>query len=126
MSFPPLVLLHIVTALGALVFGGIALTMKKGTTQHRIIGRLWVALMLTTALVSFGIKTHGHYSWIHLLSVVTLVAVSASLYAAVRGRIRAHQRGMRSMYIGLAVAGAFTLLPGRLLGDLVWQSVGLV
>lgn len=126
MAFTPLIQIHLVTAVGALVFGGIMLFMRKGTRLHKAMGRLWVVLMIVTALVSFGIQKHGHFSSIHVLSVVTLLTVTASVFAAMHGRIHAHQRGMRGAYIGLAVAGMFTLLPGRRLGDLLWHAVGLV
>ncbi len=126
MEFTPVILIHMLSAIGAIVIGGVALGMKKGTSLHRAFGRTWVVLMITAALVSFGIRTSGHFSWIHLLSVFTLLAVSASVFAAVKGRIRAHRRGMTNAYIGLLVAGAFTFLPQRLLGHLVWHAVGLI
>jgi len=126
MEFTPLIITHIATAAGALVFGGVTLALRKGTTVHRVFGRLWVALMVTTALVSFGIKSGGHFSAIHLLSAGTLAGLAASIYAVIRGNIRAHRRGMMAAYAGLAIAGVFTLLPGRRLGDLLWNAVGLV
>jgi len=126
MSFTPLILIHLVTAVGALVFGGITFATRKGTPLHKTMGRIWVVLMIVTALVSFGIQKHGHFSPIHILSVVTLVSVSASVFAAMHGRVSAHRRGMTGAYIGLALAGAFTLLPGRLLGNLLWNAVGVI
>lgn len=126
MEFTPLILVHIATAAGALLFGGITLVMRKGTHTHRLFGRLWVSLMVVTALVSFGIRVSGHFSWIHLLSVGTLIGLAASIYAVIRGNISAHRRGMVSTYIGLAIAGAFTLLPGRRLGAMLWSAVGLI
>lgn len=126
MEFTPLILTHIVTAVGALVFGGITLGLRKGTPTHRLFGRLWVVLMVATALVSFGIRSSGHFSWIHLLSVGTLIGLGASIYAVIRGNINAHRRGMVSTYTSLAIAGAFTLIPGRRLGDLLWNAVGLI
>lgn len=123
MAFTPIILAHVVTAAGALVIGGLTLTMKKGTFLHKTLGRVWVGLMILTALVSFGIRIDGHFSWIHILSVVTLVGVTSAVIAAMRGNIRAHRGGMLASYISLAVAGAFTLLPDRLLGDLVWSTV---
>lgn len=125
MEFTPIILIHVLAALGALVIGGITLMLRKGTLSHRLLGRAWVALMLTTALASFGIKTSGHFSWIHLLSVGTVFALAASVYAAIKGRIRSHRRGMTATYVSLAIAGAFTLLPGRRLGYLVWHAAGL-
>lgn len=126
MEYTPIILTHIAAAVGALVFGGITLSVRKGTPIHRLFGRIWVVLMITTALVSFGIRSNGHFSWIHLLSIVALVGVSAALYAAIRGKIGAHRRGMMATYISLVVTGAFTLLPGRRLGDLLWGAIGLV
>jgi uncharacterized membrane protein len=119
-------LIHIAAATGAVVLGGLTLALRKGTPLHRLFGRAWILLMLTTALVSFGIRTKGHFTPIHILSAVTVVVVCLSIYAAMRGRISAHRRGMRLMYISLLIAGAFTLLPGRRLGALLWQAVGVI
>lgn len=126
MEFTPLIIAHIATATGALLFGGLTLALRKGTTMHRLFGRFWVMLMAGTALVSFGIQTQGHFSWIHLLSAGTLIALVASIAAVIRGHVSAHRRGMTGAYIGLVIAGAFTLMPGRRLGDLLWNAVGLV
>ena len=126
MHFTPIIIAHIATAVGALVIGALVLTLRKGTPLHRLLGRSWAVLMLTTALLSFGIRTSGHFSWIHLLSLWILFAVSASVFAAMHGRIRAHRRGMLGAYAGLAIAALFTLLPSRLLGQLVWHATGLL
>jgi uncharacterized membrane protein len=126
MALTPIVLTHAIAAGSAVVVGGTALAARKGTSQHRLLGRTWVVLMLIAVITSFAIKTHGHYSWIHILSIVALTSLAASIFAVVRGNIRAHQRGMRGLYVSLVVAGIFTLLPGRQLGYLVWHAVGLV
>jgi len=83
MEFTPLIVAHLVAAVGAVVFGGITLALRKGTIIHRVFGRIWVGLMLATALVSFGIRSSGHFSWIHLLSVGTVIGLAASIYATV-------------------------------------------
>lgn len=126
MEFTPIILIHIIAAASAIGVGGVALAALKGTPLHRMAGRLWVLLMLAAVLVSFGIRTHGHFSWIHLLSVGSLAALGASVFAALKGRIRAHRRGMTLTYIGLVVAGLFTLLPDRRLGHLLWSATGLI
>ncbi len=126
MAFTPIILAHILTAAGALVLGGVAFLLRKGTLVHRMLGRVWVVLMLATALLSFGITRGGQFSGIHLLSVLTLIGVPAALVAAARGRIRAHRRAMFGAYVSLFVAGLLTLLPNRRLGYLVWHAVGLV
>jgi uncharacterized membrane protein len=126
MEFTPVILIHVLAASGAIVAGGLALALKKGTTLHRILGRTWVALMLVTALGSFAIQSRGHLFWIHLLSVLALAGLGGSIYAVARGRIQAHRRGMRFTYIGLVTAGIFTLLPSRRFGYLVWHDIGLI
>lgn len=40
MPFTPIILLHLLAALGALAIGGITLMLKKGTPLHRLAGRL--------------------------------------------------------------------------------------
>ena len=95
--------------------------------SHRIAGRGWVALMLVVSISGFFIQTKGHFTWIHLLSVVVPLLLALGVYFAVRGKVRAHRRMMLSVYAGaLGVAGAFTLLPHRLLGHLLWTSLGLL
>lgn len=119
----PLVMIHVATALLALVSGTALLMLKKGTRAHRFLGRAWAALMAITALVSFGIQSRGHLSWIHVLSLVTLFVLVKAIIAVRRGQIASHLRYMRGAFIGLAVAGVFTLLPGRLMGQLVWRTL---
>jgi uncharacterized membrane protein len=126
MEFTPVIVVHLVTAVAAIATGGAMLAMRKGTRMHRLVGRTWVGLMLTTALVSFGIRHGGHFSWIHLLSVLTLVGLASAVYAVMKGRIAVHRRAMVGVYSGLVIAGSFALLPGRRLGYLVWHAVGLV
>jgi uncharacterized membrane protein len=47
--------------------------------------------------------------------------------AAMRRNLVSHQRIMKGVfYGGLIIAGAFTLLPHRLLGRMLWGSVGLM
>jgi uncharacterized membrane protein len=127
----PFVLAHLAAALLALGLGAWNLLAAKGTARHRWVGRAWVGLMLVVALSSFGITGLsagvlgpgwlGWFSPIHLLSVFVLVAVPRALWAARRGDLAAHRSGMRQAYfLGLLLAGAFTLLPGRLLGRLVF------
>lgn len=126
MTFTPIILTHLFAALGAVIVGGIALTLKKGTPLHRWFGRIWVTLMLIAVLVSFGIQRSGHFSWIHLLSVGGIFMIGMGLYSIYRRNIHAHRRFMTGTYTGLVIAGIFTLLPWRRLGYLAWHAVGLI
>lgn len=126
MAFTPLIVVHIAAAVGAFVVGATVLALKRGTPTHRITGRVWVALMLTTALVSFWIRATGSFSWVHLLSAWMLVTLFVAVRSILRGNTHAHRRWMVSSYAGLVTAGVFALLPDRRLGFLVWHAFGLV
>ena len=117
--------LHLATVLPALVLGLVVLARRKGDMLHRLLGRIWMLLMVATALTSFWIRgPEGTLSGIHLFSVGTLVAVPISLWRIRRGDVRAHRQIMVSLYIGLLVAGAFALAPDRVAGRFVWGWVG--
>lgn len=126
MIFTPVILIHLATAIASVVVGGAMFFMKKGTPQHRLSGRVWVLLMAVTALVSFAIQTRGHFTWIHVLSVVVLVMLVRAVLAIRHRNIRLHQRLVVGTYAGLLIAGMFALAPGRRLGYLVWHAASLV
>ncbi len=80
--------------------------------------------MLVAAVSSFWIRTTGHFSAIHILSVAVPVLLGLGLYYAATGRIQRHRRMMVANYIGeLGIAGLFTLLPNRPLGNLLWTGL---
>jgi uncharacterized membrane protein len=123
LAAPALVQVHAAAALLALALGLVQLARPKGDALHRVLGLAWLALMAAVALSSFGITGvagAGNLSWIHLLSGWTLLMLPLGLLAARRGRIGAHRRTMLSLFFGaLIVTGAFTLLPGRIMGAAV-------
>lgn len=114
---------HAMAALAAVLLGGMQLGLAKGTTLHVIMGRLWVGLLLFTAISSFFIhelRVWGVFSPIHLLSVTTIFAAIYGVYCARAGKIARHRMIMAQLYVlALLVAGAFTLLPGRVMHQLL-------
>ena len=110
----PQILLHIVTVVPALGLGIAQLVLPKGSVTPRMLGRIWVALMLVTAVSSFGIRRDG-FSLIHALSVITIISIAAGLVYARAGKIRQHKAGMIGAFIGSISAGIGALTPGRLL-----------
>lgn len=112
---------HLAAALLALVVGAIVLLRTKGDGPHRLLGRLWVALMLVVSLTSFGITGAGRFSWIHGLTVVSLLTLAGAIWSIRRGNRRGHQRFMLGAYLGLVGAFAGALAPGRILGDFLWR-----
>jgi uncharacterized membrane protein len=125
-TFTPVILLHTFAALAALALGAGVFLARKGTFTHRMAGRSWVALMLVVAVSSFWIKGEGSYSWIHGLSVSVIFLLGLAVFYAITGRIERHRKLMTGIFFGaLVITGFFTLIPYRLLGRLVWSTVGL-
>ena len=124
LAAPWLVQAHVAAALAALVLGLVQFTRPKGTGGHRLLGWCWVVLMAVVALSSIGITGvagPGRFSWIHGLSAFTLCGLAAAVFLARRGQIGAHRRSMIGLYLGaLLITGAFTLLPGRIMGRVVF------
>lgn len=120
----PVIQVHAAVALAALLLGALQFGLRRGGGRHRWMGRLWVGLMAVVALSSFGIsglRQVGPFSWIHLLSLFTLTALVRGVLHARRGEIAAHRWTMIGLYLGaLVVTGLFTLLPGRIMGRVVF------
>jgi uncharacterized membrane protein len=113
--------IHIGTVIPALFLGGPVLMMKKGTKLHKLLGRIWAALMMTTAISSFWLQgITGTISPIHIFSVITIVSIPWAIYSVRKGNLIAHQRAMTGPYIGLLIAGLFSFMPGRLMGNLAF------
>lgn len=99
------------------------LVRAKGTASHKALGRAWVALMLTVAISSLWIPRFLHFSWIHSFTLLTLVLIPLAIYRIRRGNVTGHARAMTGLFLGgLVIAGIFTLIPGRMLGNLLWFS----
>lgn len=129
----PLVFLHLVTAFAALVIGIVLMAGRKGTVHHRRLGWTWVLLMGTTALASAFIRDHeglhlAGFTPIHLFTGVVAVMLPRGIGFIRRGNVAGHRKTMRGLFFGACVvAGVFTLLPGRFLGQLLWaQWLGVV
>ena len=114
-------LVHLFTAVPALPLGAYVLWRPKGNARHRLMGRIWAALMMVTAISSFWLQSlRGGFSFIHLFAVLTIVAIPVAIWNARHGNVRAHLGGMRGVYIGLVVAGVLAAAPDRMLGRLLF------
>lgn len=120
-----LILFHIGVALSALLLGALVLARRKGTPSHRLLGRLSAIMLAATALSSFWIASPSFPHWhglgpIHVLSLITLATLTRAVLAIRAGKVPAHRRMMIGAYLGLLAAGIATLLPARLLGQMVF------
>ena len=114
--------LHVLTAFMMVGFSAAIVLSPKGTRVHRAFGKGWVFFMALVALTSFFIwdlKQVGPFSWIHLLSIVTLIGIFDAVRSIRRGDVQRHKATMQSLIVfGVITAGAFTFLPGRLMSDI--------
>jgi len=122
MSYTQLAYWHLATITPAFLVGSYLLINRKGTPRHKLLGRIYMLLMLVTALITLlmpaevGPQFFGHFGFIHLLSLLVLYLVPSVFLAARRGRLRTHRANMIGLYVGgMLIAGAFTLLPGRMI-----------
>lgn len=114
----PSIQIHAYAALGAIAVTIAIFTRPRGTRTHRILGWAWVVLMGVTAASSFAVTElrNGQFSPIHLLSSFTLFMLFLGVKAARTHQVQRHRRVMLGLVFGaLCVAGAFTLLPGRIM-----------
>jgi uncharacterized membrane protein len=136
MTLTPVIAVHMTAAIAAVVLGPVALWARRGRTQHprlhRASGYAWVTLMIVTALSALFIQNRhsfniGGFTWIHLLVPVTLLMLVGSFWRLFQRDIVGHRALMQRLYFGACVvAGAFTLLPQRYLGQLLWTQLGVL
>lgn len=121
----PIIAVHAVVATAGLVLGTVnVFRRRRGDALHRIIGYFWVASMMFVAVSSFWIRSlnHGHFSLIHILSVVMIVSLAGGVIAARRHDRRTHRGFMLGAYTGLC--GAFiaaVAIPHRLIPELAFR-----
>lgn len=138
MNFQPLlessvaVKVHVATVLPAFALGvWLMFASRKGSPAHRWAGRTYLVLMVVTSLTAVFITSHFpfsvpvgpfRFSPVHLFVVLTLTGCWRAWTAVKRGDLVTHEKAVRGTFFGaLVIAGAFTLLPGRIMHAL-WFS----
>lgn len=124
MNYDTLMFTHLFTILPCVFIGGLLLIIKKGTKIHKQFGRVYMVLMLFTAIVTLfmpakvGGALFNHFGWIHLFSFLTIYTVPTAYLAIKKGNVKVHKRKMILLYFGaIIIAGAFTFSPGRYLHE---------
>lgn len=124
LAAPVAIQIHAGCAIGALLLGLAQFAAPKGTLPHRTVGWVWVALMATVAVSAFfihEIQLWGRWSPIHLVAAVTLISLPLAVWHAHRHDVRRHRLHMTALFLGaLVITGGFTLLPGRILGAVLF------
>lgn len=112
------VMIHLATVLPAVPLGAWLMLSRKGTARHKQLGKIWILLMVITALSALFIRqiNGGQFSPIHLFVPMTLHGAWKAISTARRGDIAAHKKGLIGFYLGaLTIPGLFAFMPGRLM-----------
>ena len=124
LAAPAVIQWHAYAALGAFGLGVVQFAAPKGTIPHRVFGWIWATLLFVVAISSFfihEIRLWGPWSPIHLLSLFTLIMLPLAVLNARRHEVEKHRWAMTGLFLGaLVIAGAFTLLPGRIMHAVVF------
>jgi uncharacterized membrane protein len=136
MQMSPVIAVHMTVALAAIATGPVALWARSGPHPHprlhRAFGYAWVTLMVITAVSAIFIRDHSlpnlaGYTPIHLLVPVTLLSLFGAFWKLGQRDFAGHRKIMQRLYFfSCLVTGAFTLLPQRYLGQLLWSQLGLI
>jgi uncharacterized membrane protein len=106
----PLGVVHTAISLVALAAGFIALVRDKEIAPTTTLGKVYVWTTVLTCLTGFGIFQHGGFGKPHMLGVLTLLVLAATVLA-----MRTAWFGKASKYvvtIGYSVTFFFHLIPG--------------
>ncbi len=122
MPYLPLAYLHLGTVFPAFLLGTYLLLRRKGTPVHRLLGKIFMGLMLFTATVTLFMQAQvgptilNHFGFIHVFSALVFYSVPQAYLAIRRKDLRRHRSNMIGLYVGgLVIAGGFALMPGRLI-----------
>ena len=124
------IFIHAFSASMAVPLGLYIFFKKKGTKHHKFMGRAWVSFLWIVSVTALFITSPmtevvfnpRFYSWIHLLIPFTVGNLIYSIWSIRKFKKTklekhkiAHMRSMIGVYCGaLLIAGAFTLMPGRM------------
>lgn len=125
MGYKELMFLHLLTVLPSFIIGTALLFMQKGTVIHKKAGKIYMILMMITAVITLfmpaqvGPQLLNHFGWIHSFSFLTIYTVPTAYIAVKKGNIKSHKRKMILLYFGaIIIAGGFTFFPGRYLYEI--------
>lgn len=112
MGYPAISMLHMATAVTAMIAGLCVVLLTKGTRRHRRMRYVYVASMLALNVSSFFVfSLTGRFSPFHVASMFSLATVIAGFVPVYLRRprggwLRMHMELMVWSYVGLLAAAA--------------------
>ena len=115
------VIIHVASVLPAIPLGGYLLLARKGTARHKLLGKVWLVLMLVTATSAIFIQSTGGFSFIHIFVPVTFHAAWKTVATARKGDIAGHKKHLVFTYLtALMIPGIVAFaIPGRLMNTML-------
>lgn len=119
-SAPLATRIHAIIILVLVVAGWIMLALPKGDRRHRTLGWIWVGGMAAMGATSLTVP-HGD-SWVaaYIGGGSALALLAYGVFAVKTRRLRNHGRTMAMLMIALVLMTLLSLMPGRLLHDVVF------
>ncbi|MDX6747448.1 DUF2306 domain-containing protein [Polaribacter sp. PL03] len=128
MEYKYLMYAHLITVVPCVFIGAYLLSVKKGTPFHRSLGKIYMLLMMITAIITLFMPAYvgpqflNHFGCIHLFSFLTLYSIPTAIIAIRKKQIKKHKLKMIFLYVGaIVIAGGFTFTPGRYLHTLFFS-----
>jgi uncharacterized membrane protein len=132
-SAGPVVLIHLVAVIAAVVLSVAMLVGPKGVRLHRTLGWTWTGLMGTGALSSVflsdirsGAFATGGFSVFHIITAIVLIVLPLAIWAARKHRIRWHAALMIYLVVNVLLsAGLIAMYPSfseRLLPSAIFDQ----
>jgi len=115
---PLVIQVHALAAIGAFVVGLIQMLAPKGVLPHRMMGYLFVVLMVTVASTAVFIRhlNNGNFSIIHIFVPLTFFSLFGLVRNAMSGNGHEHGRAAKGLFFAaLMIPGLFAFMPGRLM-----------
>lgn len=113
-----LLIVHLISAVGAIIAGAAIFLMRKGTGRHRAMGISYMAAMLVTVVSVIPVEAtvlrigDSRFGFFHLLILVAFGSVAIGTDRLLRWRrtrekrwLRGHQIHLTYSYAGLIMAG---------------------
>ena len=129
MQYEQLAWIHLVTILPAFLVGTWMMVRRKGTRNHRMLGKVYMVVVFFSAALTLlmsariGPTLFGHFGFIHILSAWTMFAIVIAWRAVQAKDITRHKGAMIGVYVGgMLIAGSFAFMPGRMLHELIFGS----
>jgi uncharacterized membrane protein len=101
---------HVLAACSALLVGAAALVLPKGTQAHRVVGTIYVAVLVVVNVAALSLHREDTFGVFHALAVVSLITIAAGLLPLLLGKrskvvIATHAYCMTWSYAGVLAAG---------------------